>query len=296
MPVILAEGIVTRYVNYRESDRILSIFTIERGRVDAKARGCRKPLSPLVNVAQPFVFGQFELFVGRERCVVNACEIKETFYPLREDYERFEVGSLMLRLAHEAALENEPNEALFSLLYHALSFLAYGKAAPRDLLCCFLIRYLKTIGYRPAIATCAQCGRDLRGDAIVRFSPRGGALCGACSHGEAPIGKTALEGMRRMLLLGDDEMDKVRLAEAVRDEIAGNLSSYICCLLDFGERALQALRMPGVPSGAPSGVLSGVPSGVLSGIPSGALSAKARDAADGGFSAETGTEPVGEEL
>ena len=45
MPVICADGIVTRYVNYKESDRILSIFTIDRGRLDAKARGCRKPRS-----------------------------------------------------------------------------------------------------------------------------------------------------------------------------------------------------------------------------------------------------------
>jgi DNA repair protein RecO (recombination protein O) len=58
------DGIVTRYVNYRESDRILSIFTIDHGRIDAKARGCRKPQSPLVNVCQPFVFGQFEIFSG----------------------------------------------------------------------------------------------------------------------------------------------------------------------------------------------------------------------------------------
>ena len=66
MPVICADGIVTRYANYRESDRILSIFTIERGRIDVKARGCRKPQSPLVNVCQPFVFGQFEIFTGKE--------------------------------------------------------------------------------------------------------------------------------------------------------------------------------------------------------------------------------------
>ena len=153
-----------------------------------------------------------------------------------------------MRLAPRAALENEPNAPLFCS-HHALSFLAYGKAAPRDLLCCFLIRYLNVIGYRPAITTCAQCGRDLRGDAIVRFSPRGGAVCNACSRGEESIGKTALEGMRRMLLLGDDEMDKVRLSDAVRDEIVRALSAYVCGSLDFGERALGMLRACGGSDG-----------------------------------------------
>jgi len=242
MPVICADGIVTRYANYRESDRILSIFTIERGRIDVKARGCRKPQSPLVNVCQPFVFGQFEIFTGKERNTLNACEVKETFYPLREDYARFSVGSVALRLAHDAAMENEPNEPLFSLLYHMLSFLAYGKADPRDLLCCYLVRFLNATGYRPAITTCAQCGRDIRGDAVVRFLPRGGAACAACApHGEA-ISKTALEGMRRMLVMMDAEMDRVKLSETVRKEIFRHLTNYTSSSLEFGSRALAALE------------------------------------------------------
>lgn len=242
MAVICADGIVTRYVNYRESDRILSIFTIDHGRIDAKARGCRRPKSPLVNVCQPFVFGQFEIFSGKDRYTVNNCDVKETFYPIREDYERFSIGSVMLRLSHDAAMENEPNEPLFSLLYHSLSYLAYGSADPRDLLCCFLVRFLAAIGYRPAITTCAQCGRDIRGDAIVRFSTQGGAVCNACAQGGEPIGKTALEGMRRMLIMDDDEMDRVKLSDSIRKEIFSHLSSYTADSLEFGARALAILN------------------------------------------------------
>lgn len=241
MPVICTDGIVTRYANYRESDRILSIFTIEHGRLEAKARGCRKPQSPLVNVCQPFVFGQFEIYTGKEKATINACEVKETFYPIREDYERFSVGSAMLRLCHDAAPENEPNEALFSLLYHALSFLAYGKSNPQDLFCCFLLRFLNTIGYRPSITTCAQCGRDIKSDAIVRFSPRGGAICAACAQQGEPVSKTALEGMRRMLLLEDAEMDRVKLSDAIRAEIFRALTAYTEASLEFGARAMQIL-------------------------------------------------------
>ena len=242
MPVICAEGIVTRYANYRESDRILSIFTIEHGRLDAKARGCRKPQSPLLNACQPFVFGQFEIYTGKEKATVNACDVRETFYPIREDYERFSIGSVILRLCHDAAPENEPNEALFSLLYHSLSFLAYGVSNPMDLFCCFLVRYLNTIGYRPSITACAQCGRDIRGDAIVRFSSRGGAVCNACvQHGE-PVSKTALEGMRRMLVMEDAQMDRVKLSERVRNEIFRALSAYTEQSLEFGAKAMQMLE------------------------------------------------------
>lgn len=242
MPVFCADGIVTRYTNYRESDRILSIFTIDRGRIDAKARGCRKTQSPLVNVCQPFVFGQFEIFCGKDRNTINACEIKETFYPIREDYERFSIGSVMLRLSHDAAMENEPNEALFSLLYHSLSFLAYGESDPKDLFCCFLVRFLDAIGYRPAVTACAQCGRDIRSDAIVRFTPRGGAVCNACSQYGEPISKTALEGMRRMLVMENADMDKVKLSDRIRKEITRHITEYTAVSLEYCTKALAILN------------------------------------------------------
>ncbi|MEG1524254.1 MAG: DNA repair protein RecO [Clostridia bacterium] len=242
MPVILSDGIVTRYTNYRENDRIISIFTIDHGRIDAKARGCRKATSALLPVCQPFVFGQFELYSAKEKYTVNQCEIKETFFPIREDYGRFATASAALQLVHHAVQENQPNESLFTLLYHALSYLAYGSADSQDLFCCFLIRYLNAIGYRPAVTTCAHCGRDLRGDATIRFSAAlGGAVCMGCATYADEISKTALEGLRRMLLLADNEMDRVRLTEPIRREITNALTAYTAYVLDYGKRSLEVL-------------------------------------------------------
>lgn len=244
MPIIVTDGIVTRYVNYRESDRIISIFTPDRGRLDAKARGCRKPTSALLAGCQPFVYGQFELYVSHDKFTVNQCAVKETFFPLREDYRRFAAASAMLQLAHDAVQENEANPPLFSLLYHALSYLCYGSVAPMDLTCCFLIRFLNIVGYRPTITACAHCARDIRSDAVLRFSPRtGGVVCAACAPSDAtPIGKTSLEALRRMLLLADDEMDRVKLTDALRAELLPTLQNYASATLDYGAKALAALN------------------------------------------------------
>lgn len=244
MPVILADGIVTRYTNYRENDRIISIFTVDRGRVDAKARGCRRPTSPLLPACQAFVYGQFELFTAKDKYTVNQCDIRESFFPLREDYGRFSYASAMLQLCHNAVQEGEPNEALFSLLYHGLSYLAYGESQPEDLFLCFLIRFLSCIGYRPAITACAVCNRDVRGDTRLFFLPeKGGVVCGACAGNRTPVSKLALEALRRMLLLNDDEMQKVKLTDALRKELMGALTGYLTYVLDYGERALSLLHM-----------------------------------------------------
>ena len=91
-------GIVISYTDYRDNDRMLTLFTVERGRIDCKARNCRKPTAPLLACAQPFVYGEYTLFFSNDRATVNNCDIKESFYALREDPDRFMIASAVVRL------------------------------------------------------------------------------------------------------------------------------------------------------------------------------------------------------
>ena len=223
-------GMVIRTVDYRDNDRILTLFTAEQGRVDAKARNCRKSTSPLLACTQPFIY------------------VLESFYPLREDIAKFAVASLCTSLCLEGVQAGESSEDAFSLLYHTLSYLTYGDNDPEDLAACFLIRFLSLAGFRPAITRCAVCGRDLREDPVIRFLPdRGGAVCAACSPVGRRIGKTALEAMRRMLLLDDDQLGRVKLKESLRAELLSQLLPYAKLYLPGIEKAaalFTSLHMP----------------------------------------------------
>ncbi|MDD3400122.1 MAG: DNA repair protein RecO [Eubacteriales bacterium] len=236
-------GIVTNYTDYRDNDRILSLFTFEQGRVDVKARNCRKPTAPLLNCAQPFTYGEFELFYYKNKYTVNQFELKESFFPLREDFDRFSIAGMATQLCHDVVQPEQPNEELFSLLYHTLSFLSYGTSDPIDLAICFLVRYFNLIGYCPTITSCANCSRDLRGDRQIFFSAmRGGAICLACCQGEPHISKLALEAMRRMLLLLDVEMPSVVLKPELRKELLNVLVRYSDQVLGEGNRATSCLK------------------------------------------------------
>lgn len=241
-------GLVIRTVDYRDNDRILTLFTAENGRVDAKARNCRKATSPLLACAQVFTYGEYQLFSRGGKYVVDQGEVLESFYPLREDVGRFAAASLCASLCLEGVQAEEGSEAIFSLLYHTLSFLTYGDNDPGDLAACFLIRFLSLAGFRPAITHCAVCGRDLREDPVIRFLPdRGGAVCAACSPVGRRIGKTALEAMRRMLLLDDDQLGRVKLREPLRAELLSHLIPYAKLYLPGVEKAaalFATLHMP----------------------------------------------------
>ena len=241
-------GLVIRTVDYRDNDRILTLFTAESGRVDAKARNCRKATSPLLACTQIFTYGEYQLFSSKGKYVIDQGEVLESFYPLREDIGRFAAASLCTSLCLEAVQAEESSADVFSLLYHTLSFLTYGDGEPGDLAACFLIRFLSLVGFRPAITHCAICGRDMREDPIIRFLPdRGGAVCAACSPVGRRIGKTALEAMRRMLLLDDDQLNRVKLKEPLRAELLSHLIPYAKLYLPGVEKAaalFTTLHMP----------------------------------------------------
>ena len=235
-------GIVISYTDYRDNDRMLTLFTVERGRIDCKARNCRKPTAPLLACAQPFVFGEYTIFFSKDRGTVDSCEIKESFYALREDPDRFLIASCVTRLCLSAAEPETPNEPLFSLLYHTLSYLAYSDADPKDLLCGFLIHFLDRIGYRPALTHCAVCHRDVRSDPVLFFSPEaGGTVCAACPHGGKPINRLALEAMRRMLLLGDGELSKIRMPKELQKDVLTLLYTDLEEKFSENDRAVHIL-------------------------------------------------------
>ena len=248
MADLTLRGMVIRTVDYRDNDRILTLFTAEMGRVDVKARNCRKATSPLLACTQPFTYGEYQLFFHKNKYTIDQGEVLESFYPLREDVARFAAASLCVSLCQEGVQAEESSEAIFFLLYHTLSFLTYGDNDPGDLAACFLIRFLSLAGFRPAITHCAVCGRDHREDPVIRFLPdRGGAVCAACSPVGRRISKTALEAMRRMLLLDDDQMGRVKLKAPLRAEILSHLIPYAKLYLPGIEKAaalFSTLHMP----------------------------------------------------
>ena len=132
-------GIVLRYTDYRDNDRILSVLTRENGLVSVTARGVRaKGKTVSSSVKDAYCYGEFIVYEQNGIDCVSSSTIIEAFYPIREDYDKLFAAAQIVRMAEKLA-SNRPNDELFSMLYHALSFLAYGNAHPTDLVLCFAV-------------------------------------------------------------------------------------------------------------------------------------------------------------
>lgn len=219
-------GIVARAADYRESDRVLTLLTAEQGKLTVTARGCRRPKSELLAGSQLFCYGEYVLKQINGVQVVSQCNLLESFYDLRTDYDRLDAAATALRCCEEVMQKGQPAGEMFSLVYHTLAFLAYGSSPPVDTLICFLIKFLHLAGYGPATTLCAHCGASTF--RTGRFNRDCGAVCGACAEkvGGSAVLPLTLEAMRRMGRIELNAMGKVLLPPDVRKECVELLGVY----------------------------------------------------------------------
>ncbi len=189
-------ALVLRRAPWRDYDRMVTLLSAERGRLDCVVRGCRRPKSPLVPASEPFVCGRFQLYEAHERLSVTEVQVTDGFYPLREELDRLNVGANWLRLLESVSVPEEPAPELFGLALEALSFLAYSDLEAEALDAMFLLKLTNALGIRPVADRCAVCGRSA-GERTLGFDARrGGCVCASC----VPGARALSEGARRILL------------------------------------------------------------------------------------------------
>ena len=158
MTQITTNAIVLRRADYRENDRMLTLFSPTLGRIDALARGCRRQKSPLMAASEVFCAGEYVLYAAGDRMTVVSCAVQDTFYPLRSDFDRLAHGMYALELCAAAVQPEQENERLFLLLLRSLAHLAYSGTDARRVTAVFLMGFVSLLGFRPQVGRCAGCG------------------------------------------------------------------------------------------------------------------------------------------
>ncbi len=173
-------AIVIRRADYSDYDRMITLFSPELGRVEAIARGCRRPKSPLVNAVEPFTSGEFQLFSHKERNSLEQCQISESYFELRADYDKLRHGVYWLKLLDTAILPDTPAPELFIITLRALAHLNYGELPPELVTFAFECHFMRLMGLSPRMDACVRCGRAVDEDAFFD-ADLGGVVCESCA-------------------------------------------------------------------------------------------------------------------
>ena len=226
------EAIVLRSFRFAEADRVLHLYTLDRGRVGVVAKGIRRTKSRFGARLEPLSHVEVTLHQGRgELHTVTGVELVQPHRAAREDSYRLGVGLVGLEAMLRLFTEQEANARAFAALARFLDVLdelprRAARPALDPLALGFQLKLLWLSGYLPHLTSCAECGDA---DApLVGYSPKaGGAVCGACSAGALSLSPNALRGMEELLRRPLAEASSAGLSErGAREALAVVTSSY----------------------------------------------------------------------
>lgn len=254
------EAIVLRRHDVSEADRILTLYTPDRGKLAAIAKGVRRISSRKSGHVELFTHVAVLLAAGRNLEVLTQAETIEPFHGIREDLIRMTYAYHVAELTDRLTVDASPLPAAFWLLRDTLRAVAEADD-PALAARFFEIRLLGLLGFRPQLFSCVACGRAVE-PAGNAFSPdMGGVLCPACAaaHPQAiPLGEREFRVLRFLQTREWPMARQVVLEATTRGGLERIMEAYVRHILERDLHSVTFLRglrrvagSPPVPTSTP---------------------------------------------
>lgn len=219
------EGIVIRTNDYGETNKIVTIFTRELGKIGVMARGAKKPKSRLTAISQVFVYGYYLVQMGSGLGTLQQGEIITSHRGIREDLMKTAYAAYIVELTDRLLEEKRSNPYLFELLYQTLNYLNEG-IDPEVLTFIYEMKMLSIAGIHPKLDGCVLCSNN---EGEFAFSIReGGFLCHRCVPIDPQViytSQATLKLLRLFYYFDLNRLGKVSVSETTKKEIKTIISS-----------------------------------------------------------------------
>lgn len=158
---IKTDAIVLQTIDYKDNDKLLTLFSPTLGKITAGIRGVKKPTAKLAFSAQPFCFAEYVLAEKGGRYTVTGAYLHESFFSLRYDIVRFYAACAATELCLSILMENEEYEGLFIGLIECLKALSLEEQDPAEVVATFALIALRESGYPLDLSYLEECGGDI---------------------------------------------------------------------------------------------------------------------------------------
>ncbi len=195
-----AEGIVLGARSWGEADKVVTIFTRERGLLCAAAFGCRRPRSPLAGAMQMFVHADLQFAEGGRLETVKSASVRAHHAKLSLDLTALAYATFVAEVIRELLPEGVADEVFFHKLAAILT--AMETRNPRVAALAAVLQTLAAAGLGQSYESCLHCGVKIMGDAFFH-AREGGALCTDCHTADAADFPEEL----RLLLVALEQLD-----------------------------------------------------------------------------------------
>jgi DNA repair protein RecO (recombination protein O) len=240
------EAIVMRRTDFGEADRLLTLFSRERGKIKAIAKGARKPQSRKTGHVDLFMRSNFFIAVGRSLDIVTQAETVAAHAPLRQDLERATYAAYLVELLDRFIGEEDPHAGVYQLLADALLWLTEGETADFYLIARFYeLRLLALTGFQPQLFNCVACSNPIQEQDQFFSAELGGLLCPNCRQSDRnarPVTAVAVKVLRYLQTRPWDTVKVLQLKRPLHNELEALMHHYLIFTLERNLKSVDFLH------------------------------------------------------
>lgn len=186
-------GLVLKECAVGESDKLLTVLTLERGKVCLSAKGVRSPKSKNMALCRTFIYANFEYYEKNGRYWLASGAINNSFFGKNADIEALSLASYIVDVANELSGEEAPDEILLRVVLNTL-YAIEKKLRPLELIKgAFEFFVSSHAGFKPDLHGCQSCGL-VEGTSFCLDVMNGSLVCSECLKAKkSPLEDTIAE-------------------------------------------------------------------------------------------------------
>jgi DNA repair protein RecO (recombination protein O) len=240
--LINSEGIVLRQRKIANNRRMIVLFTKKYGKISAGTSMNERGKGRSALALRPFTHAVYEIFRNRDYYNINGADVRESYYSVGEDIDRFMAASKLIEYLDAVLPEEQPQPKIFDLTIEFMETISYANGNYMTLLYAFIFKTLRVMGFMPEIRVCVDCGKSLEdirkesnGRACVFSVGAGGILCESCCEREENdpsqmvfrTGFDIVDVIQYLVSKPLSVFEKVALKPQVSDDLRKILSEYL---------------------------------------------------------------------
>ncbi|WP_042145975.1 DNA repair protein RecO [Paucisalibacillus sp. EB02] len=220
------DGIIIKTKDYGETHKIVTIFSKRIGKFSAIARGAKKPKSRMAAVTQPFIYGQFFVYLSKGLSSIQQGEIIESYRVIREDIMKTAYAAYVVELTDKLLDEKVPNPEIYEQLMATFEWISEHDDVSIPLMM-YEMKLYRAGGFAPTVHLCTHCGEK---NAPYSFSMvEGGLLCSRCQHVDpeaVPLSNSVVKLLYIFSKVGLERIGNVTVKEETRQLLRSLFDSY----------------------------------------------------------------------
>ncbi len=240
--------VIIRTQELGESDKLITGYSKESGKIQLLAKGAKRSLKRFVNKLELFSYLIVQYNDKYRLPIINWAELLDSFLPLRQRYNSYTTAVLICEHLYYWIAADDGDEELFRCLLWFLKELAGQPARDRQLLTLFLCKFYDRLGYRPDLTACAVCGELENTAAPFAFrTGHGTIICRRCyiERGAVPLALPTIKLLRLAFELPVEKLSRLKFSTQACREALNLFRCYGRDLLDRDIQAWQPLNMAG---------------------------------------------------